>query len=102
MKCPEGYSIQARTKASEMVCTSPAMHPTLQAGQRSRDWTKGYANILCVRGHSVENYEIMHNKQWRHYVLDRGLNNQIMIDSLLNRQRKRHGVDLRDSLPCFR
>src|SRR5258708_22443787 len=30
MKCPEGYSIQARTEASEIVCTSPATHPTLQ------------------------------------------------------------------------
>src|SRR5258707_2521431 len=36
MKCPEGYSIQARTKASEVVCTSPATHPTLQ-------WEWGHA-----------------------------------------------------------
>jgi hypothetical protein len=65
-------------------------------------WEQCHAVLLTTTPNSVENYETMHNKQRRHYVLDRGLNDQIMIDSLLNRQRKRHGVDLRDSLPCFR
>src|SRR5260221_4202049 len=49
MKCPEGYSIQARTKASEVVCTSPATHPTLHRSSADNLSVKNQTN-LAIKG----------------------------------------------------
>src|SRR5713226_7207786 len=66
MKCPEGYSIQARTEASEVVCTSPATHPTLQwralamFGAAGREVTLACESLVKV----VKETSVYHGGEW--------------------------------------
>ncbi len=57
MKCPEGYSIQARTEASEVVCTSAATHPTLQETGTTLDFLTGV--LLFFGAHSPLRFRAM-------------------------------------------